>query len=151
VLPGTAGLVFIGGGLGLTARGVLLAGLAFVLAGALRATWWARASSTSRLLDRDNALVWMYRGEVRATVPWSDLRHVLFERGSRQIMWSMGSKAGGPFPYILVDSRTDPPSGFRYFADLMLLNRTELKAADQMLADACRRHGVTYHGVDSDW
>lgn len=152
VLPGSAGLVFLGGGVSLADRGLILVGLAFVLAGAFRATWWARTCSTSRLLDRDDALVWMYRGKVRDSVPWSDLRHVLFERGPRHVMWSMGPKTGGPFPYLLVDSRTDPkPSGFRHFAELMLLNRTDLEIADQQLADACRRHGVTCHGVGSDW
>jgi hypothetical protein len=150
VLPGSVGLVFLAAGIGLEDLALILAGLAFVLAGALRAMWWARTCSTSRLLDRDDALVWEYRGEVRDTVPWSDLRHVLFDHGSRRVMWSMGPKFGSPFPHLLIDSRTERPSGFRYFADLMLLNRTDLKTADAKLADAFRRHAITYHGVDPD-
>ncbi|GAA0933542.1 hypothetical protein GCM10009554_18790 [Kribbella koreensis] len=152
VLPASAGLVFLGLSIGLNELNLILIALAFVLAGALRAMWWARTCSTGQLLDRDNALVWTYRGEVRDTIPWSDLRHIVFERGSRQIMWSLGTKTGGPFPHILVDSRTDPsPSGFRYFADLMLLNPTDLKTADRNLAEACRHRGITFHGVDSNW
>ena len=152
VLPGSAGLAFAGVGVGVSELGLVLAGLAFLLVGALRWIWWARACSTSQLLDRDGALVWMYRGQVRDLAAWSDLRHVLFRRWSRQVMWTMGPKSGGPFPFILVDSRADPPPpGFRHFAEVMIINRAQLEAADRALTDACRRYGVTYHGIDSDW
>ena len=67
VLPGSAGLVFIGAGIGLAESSLILTGLGFVLAGALRAMWWSRACSTSQLLDRDNALVWMYEDRHRAS------------------------------------------------------------------------------------
>jgi hypothetical protein len=152
VLPGSAGLVFAGAGLGLPELGLVLAGLAMMAVGALRAAWWARVCSTSRLVDRGNALVWIYRGEVREEVAWSDLRHVLFRRWSPQVMWSLGPQSGGPFPFVLVDSRADPPPpGFRHFAETMVLDQVVLETADRALAEACRRHGVTYHGIDSDW
>jgi hypothetical protein len=152
VLPGSAGLVIGGVGIGVAEVSLVLVGLAFVLVGAWRAMWWARACSTSRLLDREGALVWMYQGQVRDTLAWSDLRHVVFQRGARQVLWAMGQRGGGPFPSVLVDSRTDPPPpGFRQFAEVMILNRSELETANQALADACQRHRVTYHGPNSNW
>jgi hypothetical protein len=58
----------------------------------------------------------------------------------------------GPFPYVLVDSRGDPPpAGFRHFAEVMVIHRADLEAGDTALADACRRQGATYHGIWSDW
>jgi hypothetical protein len=152
VLPASAGLFFVAVGIAVSELGLILAGVAFALLGAFRATWWARACSTSQLVDRDDSLVWMYRGQVRDAVAWSDLRHVLFRRWARQVMWAMGPRSGGPFPFVLVDSRADPaPPGFRHLAEVMVINRAELETADRALADACRRHGVTYHGIDSDW
>ena len=40
---------------------------------------------------------------------------------------------------------------FRQFAEIMVIHRADLEAADSALADACHRHGVTYHGIWSDW
>ena len=151
VLPCSAGLAFVGVGVVVAEFGLILAGLAFLLVGAFRATWWARVCSTSHLLDRDGALVWMYRGEVRDAVPWSQLRHVLFRRWAHRVMWALGPRAGGPFPFVLVDSRADRLPGFRHFAEVMVVNRGELEAADLALAAACERHRVTYHGIESDW
>lgn len=152
VLPGTAGLVFSGVGIGVASSGLILGGLGFALVAALRAVWWARVGSTSRLLDRDGALVWMYRGELRDAVPWSDLRHVLFQRWARRVLWSLGPQSGGPFPFLLIDSRADRrPPGFRHFAEVMIIDEAELETADRALAAACRRHRVTYHGIESNW
>ncbi len=149
---GFDGLLFAGAGLGLAEFGLILAGLVLLAVGVLRAVWWARVCSTSRLVDRGNALAWIYRNEVREEVAWSDLRHILFRRWSRQVMWSLGPNSGGPFPFVLVDSRADPPpSGFRHFAETMVLDQAVLETADRALTEACRRHGVTYHGIDSDW
>jgi hypothetical protein len=77
---------------------------------------------------------------------------VLFQRWARRVIWAIGPRGGGPFPYVLIDSRADPPpSGFRHFAEIMVIHRTDLEAADSALADACRRRGVTYHGIWSNW
>ena len=103
-------------------------------------------------MDDGDELVWMYRGERREAVAWTDLRHVVFKRWSRRVEWAIGSNGIGPFPYVLIDSRADPPpAGFRSFAEIMIAHRIDLEAADNALADACQRHGVTYHGTSSDW
>lgn len=151
VLPGLVGVLFAAAGVTLSELGLTLAGLAFVLVGVLRWIWWARVCSTSQLVDRDDSLVWMYRGEIREAVAWSDLRHVLFDRWSRQVIWAIGGHSGGPFPFVLVDSRADRPSGFRHFAEVMVIPRVDLEAGDRALAEACHRHAVTYHGINSDW
>ncbi|MGZ0151367.1 hypothetical protein ACXJJ3_30235 [Kribbella sp. WER1] len=146
------GLVFVGAGIALETIGVAIFGVVAVLAGVLRAWWWSKVCATSQLVDDGKHLVWMYRGERREAVAWSDLRHVVFQRWSRQLVWAIGPNSGGPFPYILVDSRADPPpSGFRHFAEVMIIDRADLRTADRALADACRRYGVTYHGPASGW
>ena len=152
VLPSTAGLVFIVAGSWTESLGVVVAGVGWVLLGVLRAGWWARVCATSQLVDDGDQLVWMYKGERREAVAWTDLRHVLFQRWARRLVWAIGSRGGGPFPYVLVDSRADPPpAGFRHFAEIMVIHLADLEAADGALADACHRHGVTYHGIWSDW
>jgi hypothetical protein len=152
VLPATAGLVFIVAGSWTKTLGVVVAGAGWVLFGVLRAGWWVRVCATSQLVDDGDELVWMCRGERREAVAWTDLRHVLFQRWARQLVWAIGSQGGGPFPNVLVDSRADPPpAGFRHFAEIMVIHRADLEAADGALADACHRHGVTYHGIWSDW
>jgi hypothetical protein len=152
VLFGSMGLVFVGAGIALWAADVALIGAGFDLLGVARAVWWARVCSTGQLVDLDDHLVWMYRGERRDQVQWADLRHVVFDRYSRHLLWAFGPRDGGPFPYVMVDSRADPPPrGFRCFAEVMIIHRAELEAADQALHEACRRRGVTYHGVGSGW
>ncbi|TDD19349.1 hypothetical protein E1218_24235 [Kribbella turkmenica] len=144
------GLVFIAVGIAVETLGLVAFGVAVVLAGLLRAWWWAKVCATSQLVDDGRHLVWMYRGDRREAAAWADLRHVLLQRWARQLVWAIGPKSGGPFPFVLVDSRADPPpSGFRHFAEVMIIDGAQLQAADQALADACRRHGVTYHGPES--
>jgi hypothetical protein len=151
-LPSSIGLVFIAVGIAVETLGLVVFGVALALAGLLRARWWAKVCATSQLVDDGTHLVWMYRGDRREAVAWADLRHLLFQRWARQLVWAIGPKSGGPFPYVLVDSRDDPlPSGFRHFAEVMIIDGAQLQAADQALADACRRHRVTYHGPESGW
>lgn len=151
-MPSSVGLVFIAVGIAVETLGLVAFGVALMLAGLLRARWWAKVCTTSQLLDNGESLVRMYRGERREAVAWTDLRHLMVQRWARQVVWAIGPKSGGPFPYVLADSRADPsPAGFRQFAEVMIIDRAQLKAADQALADACRRHRVTYHGPDSGW
>jgi hypothetical protein len=151
-LPSSVGLVFIAAGIGVETFGLVAFGAALGIAGLLRAWWWAKVCATSRLVDDGKHLVWMYRGERRAEVAWIDLRHLLFQRWARHLAWAIGPRSGGPFPFVLVDSRADPPpSGFRHFAEVMLIEAAQVQAADHALADACRRHSITYHGPDSGW
>ncbi|GAA1586668.1 hypothetical protein [Kribbella karoonensis] len=148
----SAGFVFTAGGIGVETLGLVLFGVGILLAGLFRAWWWATVCATSQLVDDGKHLVWMYRGDRREAVAWADLRHVLLQRWARRLVWAIGPKSGGPFPFVLVDSRADPPpSGFRLFAEVMIIDGAQLRAADQALADACLRHGVTYHGPDSGW
>ncbi|GAA2758898.1 hypothetical protein [Actinopolymorpha rutila] len=132
----------------------VLFGVGCIVLGVLRALWWAKVCATGQLVDDGDHLVWMYKDRRREVVAWKDLKHLLFKRWSRvrQIPWTVGSgKQGGPLPYVLIDSRADPaPRGFRHLADSMVLGRVDLKAADNALAEACERHGVTYHGIGSD-
>jgi 8-oxo-dGTP pyrophosphatase MutT (NUDIX family) len=151
VLPSSAGLVFVALGIAVGSRGVVIAGVAAVLAGLLRAAWWAKVCATSQLVDNGRHLVWMYRGERRAEVAWSDLRHVLFQRYARHVTWAVGPRWGGPFPYVLIDSRADHPAGLRHFAEILIIDRAQLQAADEALASACLQHRATYHGIASRW
>jgi hypothetical protein len=150
-MPSSVGVVFIAVGIAVGSTGVAIAGTGFVLAGGLRAAWWAKVCATSQLVDDGEYLVWMYRGERRAEVAWPDLRHLLFQRYARQLIWAIGPHEGGPFPYVQIDSRADRPAGFRHFAEVMIIDGAQLQAADQALASACRQHGVTYHGPTSGW
>jgi hypothetical protein len=151
-MPSSIGLVFIATGIAVETLGLVVFGVALAIAGLLRARWWAKVCTTSQLVDGGESLVWMYRGERREAVALADLRHLLFQRWAHHLVWAIGPKSGGPFPYVLVDSRAYPPHpGFRHFAEIMIIDRAQLQAADQALADACRRHRVTYHGPDSGW
>jgi hypothetical protein len=150
-MPSLAGLVFVGLGISVDSVGGVVAGAALVLVGLLRAVFWTKVCATSQFVDDGVRLVWMYRGERRAEVAWSDLRHVAFQRYARQLSWAIGPRDGGPFPYVLIDSRVDHPAGLRRFAEILIIDRAQLQAADQTLANACRQHRVTYHGIASRW
>ncbi|NYH92844.1 hypothetical protein [Actinopolymorpha rutila] len=154
-MPCSFGVAFVVAGAALPAAlGTVVFGAVWILLGVLRALWWAKVCTTSQLVDDGDHLVWMYKGQRREVVAWEHLKHLLFQRWarSRQISWTIGGTQAGPFPYVLIDSRADPPpGGFRHFADIMVMSRADLEAADNALAGACERHGVTYHGIWSDW
>jgi hypothetical protein len=76
---------------------------------------------------------------------------VLFQRYARHVTWAVGPRWGGPFPYILIDSRADHPAGLRHFAEIFIIDRAQLQAADEALASACLQHRATYHGIASRW
>ncbi|NYH92888.1 hypothetical protein [Actinopolymorpha rutila] len=109
VMPCSFGVVFVVAGIALATLGIVLSGVAWILVGVLRALWWAKVCTTSQLVDDGDHLVWMYQGERREVVAWEHLKHLLFQRWARQLVWAVDPNGGGPFPYVLIDSRADPP------------------------------------------